>query len=75
MPRRSGRFGRHRCLHHQAARAGIDDTETAQRDQRQRLHGFLGAGRIVAEGGVEPGVIIAEIDPAEVAAARARTVE
>ena len=29
-------------------------------------------GRIVAEGGVEPGVIIAEIDPAEVAAARAR---
>ena len=49
MPRRSGRFGRHRCLHHQAARAGIDDTETAQRDQRQRLHGFLGAGRIVAD--------------------------
>ena len=29
-------------------------------------------GRIVAEGGVEPGVVIAEVDPAEVAAARAR---
>ncbi len=29
-------------------------------------------GRIVAEGGTEPGVIIADIDPAEVAAARAR---
>ncbi len=29
-------------------------------------------GRILAEGGTEPGVIIAEIDPAEVAAARAR---
>jgi predicted amidohydrolase len=29
-------------------------------------------GRIVAEGGTEPGVIVAEVDPAEVAAARAR---
>jgi predicted amidohydrolase len=29
-------------------------------------------GRIVAEGGIEPGVIMADIDPAEVAAARAR---
>jgi predicted amidohydrolase len=29
-------------------------------------------GRIVAEGGTEPGVILADIDPAEVAAARAR---
>ena len=29
-------------------------------------------GRILAEGGVEPAVLIAEIDPAEVAAARAR---
>jgi hypothetical protein len=29
-------------------------------------------GRIVAEGGTEPGVVIAEIDPAEVAAARSR---
>ena len=29
-------------------------------------------GRIVAEAGVEPGILIAEIDPAEVAAARAR---
>jgi deaminated glutathione amidase len=29
-------------------------------------------GRIVAEGGTEPGVLMAEIDPAEVAAARAR---
>jgi predicted amidohydrolase len=29
-------------------------------------------GRIVAEGGVEPGVIMAEIDPAEIAAARSR---
>ena len=29
-------------------------------------------GRIVAEGGIEPGVIIAEIDPAAVAAARSR---
>ena len=29
-------------------------------------------GRIVAEGGIEPAVLIAEIDPAEVAAARAR---
>jgi predicted amidohydrolase len=29
-------------------------------------------GRIIAEGGTEPGVIMAEIDPAEVAAARAR---
>src|SRR5689334_10349265 len=29
-------------------------------------------GRIVAEGGTEPGVIFAEIDPAEVAAARSR---
>src|ERR1700674_1499123 len=29
-------------------------------------------GRIVAEGGTEPGVVMAEIDPAEVAAARAR---
>ncbi len=28
-------------------------------------------GRILAEGGTEPGVVIAEIDPAEVAAARA----
>jgi len=29
-------------------------------------------GRIIAEGGVEPAVIFAEVDPAEVAAARAR---
>jgi predicted amidohydrolase len=29
-------------------------------------------GRIVAEGGIEPGVVMAEIDPAQVAAARAR---
>jgi predicted amidohydrolase len=29
-------------------------------------------GRILAEGGVEPGIVLAEIDPAEVAAARAR---
>jgi predicted amidohydrolase len=29
-------------------------------------------GRIIAEGGTEPGVILANIDPAEVAAARAR---
>jgi predicted amidohydrolase len=29
-------------------------------------------GRIIAEGGTEPGVILAEIDPAEVATARAR---
>ncbi len=29
-------------------------------------------GRIVAEGGIEPGVVLAEVDPAEVAAARAR---
>ena len=29
-------------------------------------------GRIIAEGGTEPGVVMAEIDPAEVAAARAR---
>src|SRR5215207_8396045 len=29
-------------------------------------------GRIIAEGGTEPGLIMAEIDPAEVAAARAR---
>jgi deaminated glutathione amidase len=29
-------------------------------------------GRIVAEGGVEPGVVIADIDPAEVATARAK---
>ncbi len=29
-------------------------------------------GRVVAEGGTEPGVIMADIDPAEVAAARAR---
>jgi predicted amidohydrolase len=29
-------------------------------------------GRVVAEGGVEPGVVLADIDPAEVAAARAR---
>jgi predicted amidohydrolase len=29
-------------------------------------------GRVLAEGGVEPGVVLAEIDPAEVAAARAR---
>jgi predicted amidohydrolase len=29
-------------------------------------------GRIVAEGGTEPGVVLVEIDPAEVAAARAR---
>jgi predicted amidohydrolase len=29
-------------------------------------------GRIVAEGGTEPGVVMAEIDPAEVAAARAK---
>jgi predicted amidohydrolase len=29
-------------------------------------------GRVIAEGGIEPGVIFAEIDPAEVASARAR---
>jgi predicted amidohydrolase len=29
-------------------------------------------GRIIAEGGTEPGVVLAEIDPAEVVAARAR---
>jgi deaminated glutathione amidase len=29
-------------------------------------------GRVIAEGGVEPGVVLAEIDPAEVAAARGR---
>jgi predicted amidohydrolase len=29
-------------------------------------------GRVIAEGGTEPGVVMAEIDPAEVAAARAR---
>ena len=29
-------------------------------------------GRVLAEGGTDPGVVIAEIDPAEVAAARAR---
>ncbi len=29
-------------------------------------------GRIVAEGGTEPGIVLAEIDPAEVAAARAK---
>ena len=29
-------------------------------------------GRIIAEGGTEPGVILAEVDPAEVAAARAK---
>jgi predicted amidohydrolase len=29
-------------------------------------------GRIVAEGGIEPGVVMADIDPAEVAAARAK---
>jgi predicted amidohydrolase len=29
-------------------------------------------GRILAEGGTEPGVVIAEVDPAEVAAARAK---
>jgi len=29
-------------------------------------------GRIIAEGGIEPGIIMAEIDPAEVAKARAR---
>ena len=29
-------------------------------------------GRILAEGGIEPGVIMAEIDPAEVAKARGR---
>jgi predicted amidohydrolase len=29
-------------------------------------------GRILAEGGTEPGIIIAEIDPAEVATARSR---
>jgi len=29
-------------------------------------------GRIVAEGGIEPGVVLAEIDPAAVAAARGR---
>ena len=29
-------------------------------------------GRIIAEGGTEPGVVIAEIDPAEVATARGR---
>jgi len=29
-------------------------------------------GRIIAEGGIEPGVVLAEIDPSEVVAARAR---
>jgi predicted amidohydrolase len=29
-------------------------------------------GRVVAEGGTEPGVIVAKIDPAEVSAARAK---
>jgi len=29
-------------------------------------------GRIIAEGGIEPGIVMAEIDPAEVAKARAR---
>ena len=29
-------------------------------------------GGVLAEGGIEPGVIVAEIDPAEVAEARAR---
>jgi len=29
-------------------------------------------GRILAEGGVEPGIVLAEIDPAAVAAARGR---
>jgi len=29
-------------------------------------------GRIIAEGGIEPGIVMAEIDPAEVASARAR---
>ena len=29
-------------------------------------------GRVLAEGGTEPGVVIADIDPAEVATARAR---
>jgi predicted amidohydrolase len=29
-------------------------------------------GRVLAEGGVEPGIVMAEIDPAEVAAARAK---
>jgi predicted amidohydrolase len=29
-------------------------------------------GRVLAEGGIDPGVVIADIDPAEVAAARAR---
>ena len=29
-------------------------------------------GRIVAEGGIQPGVVLAEVDPAEVVAARAR---
>jgi predicted amidohydrolase len=29
-------------------------------------------GRILAEGGTEPGVVLAEVDPAEVAVARAR---
>ena len=29
-------------------------------------------GRIVAEGGIEPGVVLAEVDPSEVATARAR---
>jgi predicted amidohydrolase len=29
-------------------------------------------GRVIAEGGTEPGVVLAEVDPAEVAAARSR---
>jgi deaminated glutathione amidase len=29
-------------------------------------------GRVIAEGGIEPGVVLADVDPAEVAAARAR---
>ena len=29
-------------------------------------------GRVIAEGGTEPGVIFADVDPAEVSAARAR---
>jgi predicted amidohydrolase len=29
-------------------------------------------GRVLAEGGTEPGVIVADVDPAQVAAARTR---
>ena len=34
--------------------------------------GSRGIGRMIAEGGTEPGVVMAEIDPAEIATARSR---